>query len=54
MARTVRVVPDGKAVPATRSGSLKPGEVTLPVSFPDIAVPGKTGTWVLLNEGVGD
>ncbi len=40
VARTVRVLPDGKAVPTTHSGSLKPGEITLGVSFPATAVPG--------------
>jgi uncharacterized protein YfaS (alpha-2-macroglobulin family) len=40
VARTVRVIPDGKAVPSARSGSLKPGETTLAVSFPETAVPG--------------
>lgn len=40
VARTVRVVPDGRAAPATLSGSLEPGELTLPASFPQEAVPG--------------
>jgi alpha-2-macroglobulin-like protein len=40
VARTVRVIPDGKDMPTTRSGSLKPGEATLAVSFPETAVPG--------------
>lgn len=40
VARSVRVIPDGKAMPVTRSGSLAPGEVTLPVTFPEGAVAG--------------
>ncbi len=40
VARTVRVVPDGRGVPVTRSGALKPGELSIPVSFPESAVPG--------------
>ncbi len=40
VARTVRVVPDGTAVPTARSGSLAAGSLSLPVSFPESAVPG--------------
>ncbi|MBN1611325.1 MAG: alpha-2-macroglobulin [Polyangiaceae bacterium] len=40
VARTVRVIPDGKAMPTARSGSLKPGETTLAASFPETAIPG--------------
>ncbi|HKY36006.1 MAG TPA: MG2 domain-containing protein [Polyangiaceae bacterium] len=40
VARTVRVVPDGKAFPAAFSGSLNTPTITQSVSFPASAVPG--------------
>jgi hypothetical protein len=40
VARTVRVVPDGKAFPAAFSGSLNAPTITESVSFPESAVPG--------------
>lgn len=40
VARTVRVVPDGLAVPLAQSGAVAPGSVTEQVSFPAGAVPG--------------
>jgi alpha-2-macroglobulin-like protein len=40
IARSVRVVPDGMAVPQARSGSLKAGSVSLNVSVPSNAIAG--------------
>ncbi|MGD8861949.1 MAG: MG2 domain-containing protein [Myxococcales bacterium] len=40
VARSVRVAPDGMAVPLAQSGSLEEGAATLDVSFPENAVPG--------------
>lgn len=40
VARRVRVVPDGKAFPTARSGSLEPGSVTHALAFPEGSVPG--------------
>lgn len=40
VARSVRVVPDGRAVSSPQSGSLAEGQTSLAVSFPEAAVPG--------------
>ena len=40
VARTVRVLPDGRAVPVARSGALEAGAISLGASFPETAVPG--------------
>ncbi|GMV39702.1 MAG: hypothetical protein AMXMBFR64_14180 [Myxococcales bacterium] len=48
VARVVRVVPDGKAFPASVSGALPPGEVTHTVSFPAGAVPGSEALHVTI------
>ncbi|HLV66865.1 MAG TPA: MG2 domain-containing protein, partial [Polyangiaceae bacterium] len=44
--RSVRVVPDGKAVPHVASGALAEGDVTLPVEFPEAAIPGSAQLYV--------
>jgi hypothetical protein len=46
VARSVRVVPDGVAVPENFSGALAPGSVTHTVSFPPNAVEGSGMLWL--------
>jgi len=46
VARTVRVIPDGRAFPESHSGALKAGEVSQAVSVPSGAVPGSAELYV--------
>jgi len=46
VARTVRVVPDGKAFPESHSGALKAGEVSQAIAVPATAIPGSAELYV--------